>query len=79
MAENDGDDLFNPRRVGRIIQWPEGFAMTLDYTNAGHSVRCCSGHDSLEDAKAHGLLRLIARATATAGGDIDFWRAEAAS
>lgn len=63
--------------LGRIIQWPDGYAMTLALRRGGNRiVRCCPGHETPEAAKDHGLVRLVEVSSGIADGDIALWAAE---
>lgn len=60
---------------GEIILWADGYAMTL-WATSSPVVRCCTGHATPEQAKSHGLERLLASATEVADLDIALWAAQ---
>jgi hypothetical protein len=64
--------------LGRIFEWPGGYAMTLGIDRWCNSVvRCCSGHPTTEEAKSHGLARVVEVALATADRDLATWAVSA--
>jgi hypothetical protein len=67
------------RHPGQIILWPGGYAMTLAIHLSGNSMRCCDGHETPEDAKNHGLVRLIELASRVADEHIAAWAAREAA
>lgn len=73
------DDTTPIKALGEILRWSNGYAMSLGMTGSGSSVvRCCAGHESPEEAKSHGLVRLVASASVIADRDIASWSTGAA-
>jgi hypothetical protein len=60
--------------LGEVDQWPGGYAMSLGLDGRkGGVVRCCQGHETPEDARAHGLIRLVQVASEVADRDVTAW------
>ena len=60
--------------LGEIIEWPNGYAMSLGRDHRGFVVRCCAGHETPRAAKAHGLMLVVETVSKVADQHIADWR-----